>query len=377
MEQTNKRLEGTKSLVPLKKNDREIEKPDIFSYFDDEIHVGKFFIHLYGELCDSYTVYNNINIELFLKQLTDIYKLNNDNFLKKEEFSKTKKIDEIDPTSSSYLIKLKPKLILSVTSYKIVFYYSSSSINFEEINSIISIIKQSKKENKHKQKFYMVSANSHSEYGFEFRKFNIKKQELNIEENYNDDFVEVDKVIKKFLNTQKSNGLILLHGKYGTGKTSYIRNLMGTVNKRFIFLPVNMMDSISSPNFLPFISKYGNSVLVLEDCETIIKQRESGNSDSSLVNLLNLGDGLLSDALSIKLICTFNADLKQIDKAILRKGRLVARYEFKELNLEKTKLLHKKIGGLAKIEEPKTLAEIYNSDNTNFDDSVEGKKIGF
>jgi len=171
--------------------------------------------------------------------------------------------------------------------------------------------------------------------------------------------------------------LVLLHGKYGTGKTSYIRNLMGAVNKRFIFLPVNMMESISSPNFLPFISKYGNSILVLEDCETIIKQRETGNSDSSLVNLLNLGDGLLSDALSIKLICTFNADLKQIDKAILRKGRLVARYEFKELSLEKTIKLYQKNGGVQKIDEPKTLAEIYNFGNTNFDENNDTKKIGF
>jgi len=377
MGQINTQLEGTKSLFPLKKSEREIDKLDIFSYFDDEIHIGKFFIHLYGELPDSYSVYNNINIELFIKQITELHNLTHENYLKKEEFAKAKKIDEIDYSSSSYLIKIKDKLILSLTSYKIVFYYSSADINFDEINAIISIIKQSKKESKHKQKFYMVSANSHSEYGFEFRKFNIKKQELNITENYNDDFVAVDQVITKFLNTNKSNGLVLLHGKYGTGKTSYIRNLMGTVNKRFIFLPVNMMESISSPNFLPFISKYGNSILVLEDCETIIKQRESGNSDSSLVNLLNLGDGLLSDALSIKLICTFNADLKQIDKAILRKGRLVARYEFKELDLKKTKLLHTKIGGIEPIEEPKTLAEIYNYKNTNFDETSDGKKIGF
>jgi hypothetical protein len=373
----NSVLENIKEVNQSIRSKLRIDKPDFYSYFDDEIHIGKLFIHLYGELCDSYSVYNNISTELFLKQLTEKYNLNDENFLKKDELAKTKKIDEIDFAASSYLVVIKEKLMLSITNYKIVFYYSSLSISFDEINSIISTIKQSKKENKHKQKFYMIVANSHSEYGFEFRKFNIKKQEINISENYNDDFIEVDSTIRNFLNTNKTNGLVLLHGKYGTGKTSYIRNLMGTINKRFIFLPVNMMDSISSPNFLPFISKYGNSILVLEDCETIIKQRETGNSDSSLVNLLNLGDGLLSDALSIKLICTFNADLKQIDKAILRKGRLVARYEFKELSAVKTKSLLSKNGVNDSSDVTKTLAEIYNFSFNNFNDNTEGKKIGF
>ena len=83
----------------------------------------------------------------------------------------------------------------------------------------------------------MIARNNHSEYGFDFRRFNIKKQDIDISTNYNDDFAEVDNTVQGFLNTNKSNGLVLLHGKYGTGKTSYIRNLMNTVNKRFIFLP--------------------------------------------------------------------------------------------------------------------------------------------
>jgi len=376
MGQLKEKIGGEKSLISLVKSEKEIDNFNIFSSYDDEIHPGKMFVHLYNELFDTYSIYNNINIELFIKQLNEKFQLNTNNYLLKEEFSKRKKIDEIDYTSCSYLIKIKEKLLISVSNYKIVFYYASS-IPFENIKEIIALAKQSKKEKKHKRKFYMVSANAHSEYGFEFRKFNIKKQDLNIEENYNDDFPEVDKLIRTFMNAEKSNGLVLLHGKYGTGKTSYIRNLMSTVNKRFIFLPVNMMESISSPNFLPFISKYNNSILVLEDCETIIKQRETGNSESSLVNLLNLGDGLLSDALSIKLICTFNADLKQIDQAILRKGRLVARYEFKELETEKANHLYEKIGGKEKIDKPKTLAEIYNYSKKNFGEPGLSNKIGF
>jgi hypothetical protein len=375
MEHLQKKAGGQNIIIPFKQEGKNLKNLNIFS-FDDEIHAGKLFIELFGEFYNTYSVYTNINIEIFLKQLEEKYQLVKESFLVKSEYSKAKKIDEIDFTSSIYLIKLKEGLLIWVSNYKIVSFYSDL-VNFSEIQEITSFIKISKKEKKHKRKFYMISANSHTEYGFEFRKFNIKKQEINLTDNYNDDFQNVDSVIRNFLSTDKLNGLVLLHGKFGTGKTSYIRNLMSSVNKRFIFLPVNLMDSISSPSFLPFISKYKNSILVLEDCETIIKQRETGNSENALVNLLNLGDGLLSDALSIKIICTFNADLKQIDKAILRKGRLVARYEFKELSLEKTRALQNKLGIKADTDQPKTIAEIYHSEENIFGENILDKKIGF
>ncbi len=357
-------------------NVEEMKIPDIFSSYDDDIHHGKFFISLYKEVYDTYSVYKNINIELFLKNLKEKFDIGEENYLIKEQYAKSKKIDQIDYTQGSYLIKIKEKFLLFVANYKITFYYAKG-VDFENIKGLVEIAKQSRKEKKHKRKFYMISRNNHSEYGFDFRRFNIRKQENDIQTNYNDDFVEVDNTIRNFLNTNKSNGLVLLHGKYGTGKTSYIRSLMNTVNKRFIFLPLDMMNSISNPNFLPFISQYKNSILVLEDCETLIKSRDGGQVDNALVNLLNLGDGLLSDALAIKLVCTFNANLKQIDQAILRKGRLIARYEFKELKLEKAKALASKLGIDSNIEKPLTLAEIYNSEKKDFSNLSGEKKIGF
>jgi len=358
----------------IKEND--IKKTDVFSSYDDSVQPKKLFLYLYNEFCKSYSIYTTINVESFLKKIIEKYKLNNKNFILKNESSKSKKIEEIDYDSSLYLIKIKEKLFIEVANYKVVFYYLENLIE-NDIKQITEIVNLSKKQKKHKKKFYMISANNHSEYGFEFKKFNIKKQDVNIKDNYNDDFAETDKVINSFLGNGKNNGLIILHGKYGTGKTSYIRSLMNAINKRFIFLPLNMMGSISSPNFLPFISQYKNSVLVLEDCETLLKARSNGNSDNSLVNLLNLGDGLLSDALSIKIVCTFNADLKEIDQAILRKGRLIARYEFKELEIEKANLLSKKIGNNIKYKKPITLAEIYNNNNKDFSKINENKKIGF
>ena len=138
-----------------------------------------------------------------------------------------------------------------------------------------------------------------------------------------------------------------------------------------------MIEALSSPDFLPFISRQPNSVLILEDCESLLVHRENGfNNASALSNLLNLGDGLLSDALSVNVICTFNAGVKKIDDAILRKGRLLARYEFKELEVSKACALAQKIGKNVKIEHPMTVSDIYNLEDLSFENKP-SKSVGF
>ena len=353
-----------------------INLQDIFSTYDDDINYGKLFLSLYNELYNTYSIYKKVNVSEFLKYLEKEFSIKSEHFLIKEETGEVKNIEEIDYAQSRYLIRIKEKFLIFISNYKICFYYSDNS-DKETINKIVKIVNKTQKPKKHKKKFYMIARSNHSEYGFELRKFKIREQNVDIQSNYNDDFKEVDNTINKFLNTKNANGLILLHGKYGTGKTSYIRNLMSNVNKMFIFLPLDMIDAISNPSFLPFIAGYKNSILVLEDCETLIKSRDNNRTDNALVNLLNLGDGLLSDALAIKLICTFNADLKEIDRAILRKGRLVARYEFKELKLEKAKKLASKLGVKNNINKDLTLADIYNLEKTNYSEINNDIKIGF
>lgn len=138
-----------------------------------------------------------------------------------------------------------------------------------------------------------------------------------------------------------------------------------------------MIESLNSPEFLPFIAQQPNSILILEDCESLLVPRENGtNIASAISNLLNLGDGLLSDALSINVICTFNASLKKIDDAVLRKGRLLARYEFKELDTIKAQALATRIGKHVNIDQPMTVSDIYNLDEKSFENRT-SKGVGF
>ena len=77
--------------------------------------------------------------------------------------------------------------------------------------------------------------------------------------------------------------------------------------------------------------------------------------------MLNRSDGLLGDAMHQQIIATFNCDLASIDPALLRKGRLIANYEFNKLDIESAKTLSDKLGfGRDSVTEPMTLAEIYN-----------------
>jgi hypothetical protein len=204
----------------------------------------------------------------------------------------------------------------------------------------------------------------------------ISKPKLSIEDNYNDDLLPIHQTIIKRLSQKKDKGLVLLHGKPGTGKTSYIRYLIHKTRKNIIFLPPNMASSITDAGLMPLLIQNPNSIFVIEDAENIIIDRNKRGS-SSVSALLNLADGLLSDCLNIQIICSFNTDLSQVDSALLRKGRLIAKYEFMELEPHKAQALSDKLGFSSKIDKPTTLTAIYNQDENDFQPVQRRRIIGF
>jgi len=105
-----------------------------------------------------------------------------------------------------------------------------------------------------------------------------------------------------------------------------------------------MVKNISKPKFLAFLLIKPNSILIIEDAENIIRDRNEITFDASqaVANLLNLSDDLLGDAMHMQIIATVNCDLGTIDKALLRKGRLIVHYEFGKFEVKNTKILSEK-----------------------------------
>jgi SpoVK/Ycf46/Vps4 family AAA+-type ATPase len=203
----------------------------------------------------------------------------------------------------------------------------------------------------------------------------IKRTKLDLHLFYEDDFREVDTIIQKRLNQKRDKGIVLLHGLPGTGKTTYLRYLVGRLKKRVLFLSPNVAGNLMDPDFIDLLIDNPNTIVIFEDAENIIMDRRTSGS-SSVSNLLNISDGLLADFLNVQLICTFNSSLTMVDSALMRKGRLIAKYEFGKLSVEKAQRLSKHLGFDRAINKPMTVAEISNQHEKEFE-TKQVEVVGF
>lgn len=200
---------------------------------------------------------------------------------------------------------------------------------------------------------------------------------MDLELNYGDEFLKVHEAIVSRLNKDNDKGIILLHGDPGTGKTSYIKHLTTLIkDKDILFIPPSMAEMLSEPSIIPFLMDHKNSILIIEDAERVIADREGNGSPAGVSNILNLTDGILGDCLSIQIIATFNMKREKIDQALLRKGRLIAEHKFENLSIENTNKLFKHIDKDVVTTVPMSLADIYNVDVEVFR-ATNKSKIGF
>ena len=212
------------------------------------------------------------------------------------------------------------------------------------------------------------------DYGLELTKMDVKRTKLDLDLFYEDEFKDIHNTIIKRLNKKDDKGIVLLHGIPGTGKTTYLRYLVGKIKKRVLFVPPDMAAHIVNPELVKLLIDNPNCVLIIEDAENIIMQRQPG-SDSAVSNLLNISDGLLSDFLNVQIICTFNSSLSVVDSALLRKGRLIAKYEFSKLSVPKAQRLSAHAGSDLRVIKPMTVAEIMNQEERSYEQ--DRPRIGF
>ena len=99
---------------------------------------------------------------------------------------------------------------------------------------------------------------------------------ISIEDNYNDDFLEENKLT---IDSLKEGGtsLCLFHGDPGCGKTHYIRYLIAELckeNKKVIYFPNEHIHFLSDPSFLHFFKEHKKSIIIIEDAEEVLTSRQ-------------------------------------------------------------------------------------------------------
>lgn len=166
--------------------------------------------------------------------------------------------------------------------------------------------------------------------------------------------------------TTRKNGLAILEGPPGTGKTSYLRHLMGVLrgSHRFYFIPASTLQVLSDPNFIGFWADQRRRhpekqfAVILEDSDAALMARGADNREQ-VSAILNLTDGMLADFLRLQILCTINGRATDIDQALLRPGRLIAHRVFKRLDRDNALRLAQHLGRRLPAAQDYSLAEIF------------------
>lgn len=272
-------------------------------------------------------------------------------YLKKKKY-------EFDKT----VVILTNNCILEFDDYYCEIFHDGKNELFT--NKVTELARQFKKRERRQPLEINLVVNKRNK--MELQPMEIKKTKLDLDLFYEDDFKPIDEIIRTRLSKKNDKGIVLLHGLPGAGKTTYLRYLVGKIKKPVLFLSPNVAGDLMDPSFIELLIDNPNSVLIIEDAENIIMDRKTNNS-SSVSNLLNISDGLLADFLNVQIICTFNSSLTLVDSALMRKGRLIAKYEFGKLSTEKAQRLSNHLGHNKIITAPMTVAEISNPNDQQFE----------
>lgn len=275
------------------------------------------------------------------------------------------------------LVNMTRRYIARIGEDGIILYHEQGLDCDAEIKLITDVLpKRPIKEIEQKRgKIQLVCNDGDGYYTIESR---INKMDIDIDKQYNDDFKPVYDNIVKFLNKDnRKSGIVILNGTPGTGKTTFIRHLVSTVPGNYVFINNAMGVRISSPEFISFLLSHKDSIFILEDCEGVVMDRQITGFTNAVAAILNMADGIMSDIFNGKFICTFNTDISKVDPALLRKGRCFGKYEFKKLDAKKAEALLKERGFDIKKCDDMTLADIYNYEVTDIEESPSQKRIGF
>ena len=333
---------------------------------NSDIIVEKVYIQMFNEFPNLYVINFVIDMENILRKLKRKYELTDKEFVIKTEEACRDNWNRINYSSSTYLIQLPDKILLNLSSSKAEIYYSKDTDN-KSIRELVNTLKtRKKKKNPDRRSFYLLK----SEGGdFTLQKIEAKKTDIDLSLFYNDDFLPFHETITQFLDRKDESGVVLIHGKHGTGKTSYLKHLIFNTEHKFILVPRNLFSVLDSTKLFFFLKEFNDFVLVIEDCDILLTGAAKYNP---LVGFLRNAEGLMSNGFTYKLICSASISGHQVNFSYLRKAQEIYRYEMTELTVEKANQLRKMYNIKEQVKRPMVLEDVLKPVQ-----GFEEKKLGF
>ena len=129
--------------------------------------------------------------------------------------------------------------------------------------------------------------------------------------------------------------LLLLHGPPGTGKTTVLRSLARewrdwcqvdcVLDPEYLFADLSYLMDVAMGADTGTERRW--RLLILEDCDELIRGEAKAAAGQALARLLNLTDGLLGQGRDVLVAITTNEPLSRLHPAIVRPGRCLAQIE--------------------------------------------------
>ena len=225
-------------------------------------------------------------------------------------------------------------------------------------------------------KFNRIGISVHWVYGQHGQSSTVP---LNFKTAYNEFYPFLNSDLGQFYDdyVQSDESVLILIGPPGTGKTTFIKNLLNFSGSDAM-VTFDPMIMSSDSLFARFIDEEGIDFLVMEDADTFLQSRSDGNQ--MMHKFLNVSDGLISTRGKKLVFSTNLPSINDIDSALLRPGRCFRVVEFRNLTVEEAKA----VGNVVDVypvdgREQYSLAELLSPNSTEQREAVKTstRRAGF